>query len=81
MTIGTRGRESSSPTPSCSAFRTAWSSASAACRPVMPAGESIQASWAAGLWVYAFNAKKASLDGGSWLNPAEAAERLRLAGA
>ncbi len=41
----------------------------------------IQVSWAAGLWVYAFNAKKASLDGGSWLEPGEAAERLRRAGA
>jgi hypothetical protein len=40
-----------------------------------------QASWAAGLWVYAFNAKKASLDGESWLAPGEAAERLRRAGA
>ena len=39
------------------------------------------ASWAAGLWVYAFNAKKASLDGNSWLAPDEAAQRLRLAGA
>jgi hypothetical protein len=39
----------------------------------------IQASWAAGLWVYAFNAKKASLDGVSWLERSEAAERLRLA--
>jgi hypothetical protein len=44
------------------------------------AGE-IQASWAAGLWVYAFNAKKASLDGVSWLEPGEATERLRRAGA
>jgi hypothetical protein len=43
--------------------------------------DQIQASWAAGLWVYAFNAKKASLDGVSWLDPAEAAERLRRAGA
>jgi Ser/Thr protein kinase RdoA (MazF antagonist) len=43
--------------------------------------DEIQASWAAGLWVYAFNAKKASLDGGSWLSPAEADERLDRAGA
>jgi hypothetical protein len=28
-----------------------------------------------------FNAKKASLDGGSWLDPGEAAGRLRRAGA
>jgi hypothetical protein len=35
----------------------------------------------AGLRVYAFNAKKASLDGVSWLDPGEAAERLRRAGA
>ena len=42
--------------------------------------DEIQASWAAGLWVYAFNAKKASLDGGAWLEPGEAAERLRRAG-
>lgn len=39
------------------------------------------ASWAAGLWVYAFNTKKASLDGVPWLDPAEGEERLRLAGA
>ena len=43
--------------------------------------DQIQASWAAGLWVYAFNAKKASLDGVSWLEPGEATERLRRAGA
>jgi hypothetical protein len=43
--------------------------------------DEVQASWAAGLWVYAFNAKKASLDGLSWLDPGEAAERLRRAGA
>ncbi|GHJ47869.1 hypothetical protein Cs7R123_52110 [Catellatospora sp. TT07R-123] len=41
----------------------------------------VEVSWAAGLWVYAFNTKKASLDGHSWLDPAEAAERLALAGA
>lgn len=39
------------------------------------------ASWAAGLWVYAFNAKKASLDGVSWLDPGEGERRLALAGA
>ncbi len=43
--------------------------------------DEVQASWAAGLWVYAFNAKKASLDGLSRLDPGEAAERLRRAGA
>jgi hypothetical protein len=43
--------------------------------------DEIEVSWAAGLWVYAFNAKKASLDGQTWLEPAEAQERLRLAGA
>lgn len=40
-----------------------------------------EASWAAGLWVYAFNTKKASLDGIPWLEPDEAERRLRLAGA
>jgi Ser/Thr protein kinase RdoA (MazF antagonist) len=40
-----------------------------------------EASWAAGLWVYAFNAKKASLDGVAWLDPDEAQQRLALAGA
>jgi hypothetical protein len=43
--------------------------------------DEIETSWAAGLWVYAFNAKKASLDGDAWLSEVEAAERLRLAGA
>jgi len=43
--------------------------------------DEIEASWAAGLWVYAFNAKKASLDGFPWLDPDEAQQRLRLAGA
>ena len=33
------------------------------------------------LWVSAFNTKKASLDGGSWLDPDEAEQRLALAGA
>ncbi|MBV1854808.1 hypothetical protein [Catellatospora tritici] len=41
----------------------------------------VEVSWAAGLWVYAFNTKKASLDGHPWLDPEEAAERLALAGA
>jgi Ser/Thr protein kinase RdoA (MazF antagonist) len=40
-----------------------------------------EASWAAGLWVYAFNTKKASLDGIPWLEPEEGERRLRLAGA
>jgi len=40
-----------------------------------------EASWAAGLWVYAFNTKKASLDGVPWLDPEEGDERLRRAGA
>ena len=43
--------------------------------------DEVQAGWAAGLWVYAFNAKKASLDGASWLDPAEAADRLARAAA
>jgi hypothetical protein len=43
--------------------------------------DEIEASWAAGLWAYAFNTKKASLDGTGWLSPVEAAERLALAGA
>ena len=43
--------------------------------------EETEASWAAGLWVYAFNTKKASLDNVPWLTPREAEERLRLAGA
>ena len=41
----------------------------------------VQASWAAGLWVYAFNTKKASLDGVPWLDRDEAVERLSRAGA
>jgi Ser/Thr protein kinase RdoA (MazF antagonist) len=41
----------------------------------------IQASWAAGLWVYAFNTKKASIDGTPWLEPDEAYERLTRAAA
>jgi Ser/Thr protein kinase RdoA (MazF antagonist) len=40
-----------------------------------------EASWAAGVWVYAFNTKKANLDGLPWLEPGEAGERLRRAGA
>ncbi len=43
--------------------------------------DEIEASWAAGLWVYAFNTKKASLDGVPWLPETEASMRLRLAGA
>jgi hypothetical protein len=43
--------------------------------------DEIEASWSAGLWVYAFNAKKAALDGTSWLTPAEAEQRLTLANA
>jgi len=43
--------------------------------------DEVQASWAAGLWVYAFNTKKSSLDGVPWLDPGEATERLRRAGA
>ena len=43
--------------------------------------DEVQASWAAGLWVYAFNGKKASLDGHTWLTPAEAEEQLRRAAA
>jgi putative SOS response-associated peptidase YedK len=35
----------------------------------------------AGLWVYAFNAKKASLDGATWLTPDEAEQRLHPCGA
>jgi Ser/Thr protein kinase RdoA (MazF antagonist) len=40
-----------------------------------------EASWAAGLWVYAFNTKKVSLDGLPWLDPDEADERLRRSAA
>jgi hypothetical protein len=43
--------------------------------------DEVAAGWAAGLWVYAFNAKKAHLDGGRWLEPDEAEQRLELAGA
>jgi hypothetical protein len=43
--------------------------------------DDIEATWAAGLWVYAFNTKKASLDGVPWLTTEEADVRLRLAGA
>ena len=48
--------------------------------------DEIEASWAAGLWVYAFNTKKASLDGVPWLTgdrsleAATARRRLRVAG-
>ena len=41
----------------------------------------VEASWAAGLWVYAFNAKKASLDGVAWLQRDEAHERRDRASA
>ncbi|MFG2045094.1 phosphotransferase [Dactylosporangium sp. NPDC048998] len=51
----------------------------AACRAW--SADEIEASWAAGLWVYAFNTKKAGLDGQSWLAPDEAERRLALAGA
>jgi hypothetical protein len=40
----------------------------------------VEASWAAGLWVYAFNTKKSCLDGVPWLHPDDATERLRRAG-
>jgi hypothetical protein len=43
--------------------------------------DEVEACWAAGLWVYAFNTKKASLDGSPWLHRGEATERLRRAGA
>jgi Phosphotransferase enzyme family len=43
--------------------------------------DEIQVSWAAGLWVDAFNTKKAGLQGTAWLRADEAAQRLRLAGA
>ncbi len=39
----------------------------------------VEAAWAAGLWVRAFNAKKAALDGVETLTPAEAAERAEHA--
>jgi hypothetical protein len=40
----------------------------------------VQTGWAAGLWVRAFNAKKAALDGLDGLDRDEAAERARRAG-
>jgi hypothetical protein len=40
----------------------------------------VEASWAAGLWTLAFNAKKASLDGTDTLDRAEAVARMRPAG-
>jgi Ser/Thr protein kinase RdoA (MazF antagonist) len=43
--------------------------------------DEIEAAWAAGLWVYVFNTKKASLDNAPWLAPEEAQQRLELAGA
>lgn len=45
----------------------------------MWSADEVEASWAAGLWVYAFNAKKASLDAQPWLSPDEAEQRLALA--
>ncbi|MEY9894973.1 hypothetical protein ABIA31_008661 [Catenulispora sp. MAP5-51] len=42
--------------------------------------EQIQETWAAGLWIRAFNAKKFLLDGLSTLTPVEAEERLRRTG-
>ncbi|MEU8001400.1 phosphotransferase [Catellatospora sp. NPDC049111] len=43
--------------------------------------EQVQASWAAGLWSAAFDAKKLALDGTVWLTPEHAEQRLALAGA
>ncbi|WP_186315942.1 hypothetical protein [Catellatospora sichuanensis] len=43
--------------------------------------EQVQGSWAAGLWVDAFDAKKLALDANPWLSPDDAEERLRRAGA
>jgi hypothetical protein len=43
--------------------------------------DEVGAAWAAGLWVRAFNEKKWRLDGHVALDEAEAAQRLRLAGA
>ncbi|WP_191837292.1 phosphotransferase [Catellatospora chokoriensis] len=43
--------------------------------------EQVQASWAAGLWVDAFDAKKLALGDRQWLSPDDAEERLRRAGA
>lgn len=40
----------------------------------------IQETWAAGLWIRSFNAKKFLLDGFETLTPSEAEERLRRAG-
>ena len=42
--------------------------------------DEIEAAWAAGLWVLAFNAKKASIDNHESLPRAEAAERMRRGG-
>jgi len=41
--------------------------------------EELQETWAAGLWIRSFNAKKFLLDGFDTLTPAEAEERLRRA--
>ncbi|GIH10736.1 hypothetical protein Rhe02_88030 [Rhizocola hellebori] len=42
--------------------------------------DALGAAWAAGLWVLAFNAKKASIDGVESLSQSEAAERLTRGG-
>jgi Ser/Thr protein kinase RdoA (MazF antagonist) len=42
--------------------------------------EEVEAAWASGLWLRAFNEKKWRLDGAVALEPDEAAERLRRAG-
>ncbi|MEU0558247.1 hypothetical protein [Dactylosporangium sp. NPDC006015] len=42
--------------------------------------DELGASWAAGLWVSAYNTKKATLDGLPWLSQDEAARRLTLSG-
>jgi hypothetical protein len=52
-----------------------------AARGVSWSADEVGAAWAAGLWVLAFNDKKASFDGYSTLDPVEAHERLRLSAA
>jgi hypothetical protein len=42
--------------------------------------DEVEAAWAAGLWVLAFNAKKASIDGVESLSQAEITERMRRSG-
>ena len=44
------------------------------------AADEVEAAWAAGLWLRAFNEKKWRLDGAVALEPGETAERLRRAG-